>query len=302
MARPAYDDLPPEVRAAVDDLLGSSVVRAVSQRRGWSPGVAARVVDARGRRAFVKAVSGEVNTFSPPLHRREATITAQLPASLGSPGLIGSYDDGTWVVLVLEDVEGREPVVPADLPAVLAALDRLAEVPAPTGLASAAVHLEGDLGGWHRLAERGTGLDPWAMQHLERLVALEQPWREAAAGDRLLHLDLRTDNMLVRADGSVALVDWPWAAAGNPVLDVVCLLPSTLLQGAQDADALLRSTAAGRAAEPGLVTCLVAAFAGRMEEHAHRPPPPGMPAVRAFQAAQAAAGRGWLQERLSRAG
>lgn len=302
MGRPAYEDLPPEVRAAVDELLGSSVVQAVSQGGGWSPGVAARVTDAAGRRAFVKAVSEQVNPFSAPMHRREAQITGQLPPELGSPRLLGCYDEPPWVVLVLEDVEGHEPVVPDDLPAVLAALDRLAEVPAPAGLASAAEQLQGEFGGWQVLAESGAELDPWATEHLERLVALEQPWPAAASGDRLLHLDLRTDNMLLRPDGSVALVDWPWAASGNPVLDVVCLLPSALLQGAQDPEALLRCTAAGRAAEPAVVTCLLAALAGRMEEHARRPAPPGMPSVRAFQAAQARASRSWLQERLTRAG
>jgi aminoglycoside phosphotransferase (APT) family kinase protein len=287
MTRPAYEQLPAAVRAAVDRVLGSPVAQARSQTGGWSPGVAARVVAADGRRAFVKAVSGEVNAFSSGMHRREAVVAAQLPVALGSPRLLGSYDDGDWVALVLEDVEGREPVLPEDLPAVLAAVDRLAEVPAPEGLRPAADELGDDFGGWRRLAESGTRLDEWAGEHLDQLVALEDPWPAATAGDRLVHLDLRTDNMLLRPDGTVALVDWPWAAASHPVLDVVCLLPSVLLQGAQDPDALLRSTTAGRQADPDQVTCLVAAFAGRMEEHARRPAPGDMPAVRAFQAAQA---------------
>ena len=286
------------VRAAVDAVLGAPVTAAVGQTGGWSPGVAARVVDATGRRAFVKAVSAEVNAFSPPMHRREALVTARLPAALGSPRLLGSYDDGTWVALVLEDVEGREPVVPGDLLAVLAALDRLAQVPAPPGLETAAQAMEGDFGGWRRLADAGGPIDPWADTHLDRLVALEDGWPDAAAGDRLLHLDLRTDNMLLRPDGSVALVDWPWAAAGNPLMDLVCLLPSTLAAGARDPEALLRSTATGQAADADQVTCLLAAFAGRMEEHARRPPPGGMPTLRAFQAAQAQVSRAWLQQRL----
>lgn len=298
MTRPTYEHLPEDVRAAVDRVLGSRIAEARSQTGGWSPGVAARVTAADGRRAFVKAVCGEVNDFSPEMHRREAVVTAQLPAGLGSPRLLGSYDDGSWVALVLEDVEGREPVVPGELPAVLAAVDRLAEVPALEDLRSAAEELQDDFGGWRRLAESGTRLDDWATAHLDQLVALEDPWPTAATGDRLLHLDLRTDNMLLRPDGTVALVDWPWAAAGHPVLDVVCLLPSLLLQGAQDPETLLGSTAGGRRADADQVTCLVAAFAGRMEEHARRPPPGGMPTVRAFQAAQAAVARTWLQQRL----
>lgn len=297
MPRPAYEELPPAVRSAVEDVLGCPVVEAQSQVGGWSPGVAARVVGADGGRAFVKAVSSDVDPFTPEMHRREAVVTGQLPAALGSPRLIGSYDDGTWVALVLEDVEGRTPELPQDLAAVLAALDRLADVAAPAGLTPVAEALTGDFGGWRRLAEGGADLDPWAAQHLDDLVALEDAWPRAASGDRLLHLDVRTDNMLLRDDGTVVLVDWPWAAAGAPLLDVVCLLPSAVLCGATDPERLLAQTAAGRAADPDAVTSLVAAFTGRMEEHARRPAPPALPGIREFQAAQATTARQWLQER-----
>ena len=285
------------MQRAVEDVLGADVVQAHSQPGGWSPGVAARLVGADGRRAFVKAVCADADPFTPGMHRREAVAVAQLPKALGSPRLLGSYDDGTWVALVLEDVEGRTPELPQDIAAVLAALDRLADVPAPDGLAPVAESLADDFGGWRRLAERDADLDPWAVAHLDQLVALEDRWPQAAHGDRLLHLDLRTDNMLLRPDGTVALVDWAWAAAGNPVLDLICLLPSASMSGAGDPEDLVRSTAAARAADADEVTCLVGAFCGRMEDHARRPPPPALPTVREFQAAQARIGRAWLQAR-----
>ena len=299
MGRPAYERLPAEVRAFVEQVLGSPVVTAEDQAGGWSPGVAARVRGGDGSRAFVKAVSSQVDSFTPGMHRREAVVTARLPRSLGSPALLASYDREPWVALVLEDVEGREPVLPDDLPAVLAALERLALVAAPEGLVPAAEELAGDFGGWRRLAEAGRPVDAWADAHLDRLVDLEDGWPEAAAGDRLLHLDLRTDNMLLAADGEVALVDWPWAAAGHPVLDLVGFLQSAVLSGAPDPEQLLLSTAVGRASDPDRVTCLVAAVAGRMEEHVRRPPPPALPGLRAFQAAQARVSRDWLQQRLA---
>jgi hypothetical protein len=299
MGRPAYEQLPPGVRAAVDGLLGSPVVAAESQAGGWSPGVAARVRCADGSRAFVKAVSAEVDVHAPQLHRREAVVAAGLPTSLGSPRLLGSYELHPWVVLVLQDVEGREPVLPDDLPAVLATLDRLAEVPAPAALTTAAEALADDFGGWRRLAERGAPVDPW------RTPTSAGSWPSRTGGRRpprvivLLHLDLRTDNMLLRPDGTVALVDWPWAAAGHPVFDLVGLLPSAVLSGAQDPERLLLSTPVGRAADPDAVTSLVAAVTGRMEEHARRPAPAALPTLRGFQAAQARVARAWLQERLA---
>jgi hypothetical protein len=103
--------------------------------------------------------------------------------------------------------------------------------------------------------------------------------------------------MLVTPDGDVVLVDWPWAAAGDPVLDVVGFLPSAMLRGITEPEAVLAATVAGRRAAPHAVTSLVAAFAGFMEEARRRPPPPGIPTVRAFQAAQAGTAGAWLRQR-----
>jgi len=46
------------------------------------------------------------------------------------------------------------------------------------------------------------------------------------------------------------------------------------------------------------VTALVCALAGYLTERSLRPPPPGLPTIRAFQAAHAVIGRRWLAERL----
>ena len=301
MSRPAYTSLPAPVRAAVEQVLGSPVVEAHTQPGGWSPGVAARVRCADGSGAFVKAVSSLADPFTPGLHRAEARVTALLPSSVGSPRLLGSYDDGTWVALVLEEVDGRLPRLPwrpEELAAALRALDRLARVPAPAGLPTARQELAEDFAGWRRLAAAPPAdLSDWQTRNLERLVAVEDGWAAAAEGDRLLHLDVRADNLLVRPDAEAVLVDWPWSAVGDPVVDVVCFLPSAVLDGATDPDALLLRTAAGRAAAPAAVDAVLAAFCGRMEDHARRPSPAALPGVRAFQAAQARVGGRWLQQR-----
>src|SRR3954471_12250905 len=101
-----FENTPAAVRTWVDRALGSTVVSAATQPGGFSPGVAARLVTAAGRRAFVKAVSAEANPHSPGMHRREARITTALPAEAPVPQLLASYDDGTWVALLLQDIEG----------------------------------------------------------------------------------------------------------------------------------------------------------------------------------------------------
>lgn len=301
MGRPAYDALPDAIRAWVDEALGSTVTSWTSETGGFSPGVAARVGCADGTRAFVKAVSAEANPVSPGMHRTEARITAALPASLGSPRLLASYDDGTWVALLLEEVVGRPPAVPwvpAELAAGLRALDRLAEVPALPELPTALEVLGDEFTGWRTLAAGPPGdLAPWQLAHLDELVAYETRWPQAAAGDRLLHLDARGDNMLITPDGEAVLVDWPWAGVGDPLLDVVGFVPSAMMNGAGDPEAMLLATSAGRSADPEAVTALVVAFAGLMEEACRRPPPPGIETVRAFQRAQADASGQWLRQR-----
>src|SRR4051812_26243111 len=107
-----YGHLPEHIRRWVNGALGSPVVSAVTQVGGFSPGVAARLRCADDTRAFVKAVSAEANVESPTMHRREAKITATLPEVAPAPRLLASYDDGTWVALLLQDIEGRHPHLP----------------------------------------------------------------------------------------------------------------------------------------------------------------------------------------------
>src|SRR5262249_42046069 len=77
--------LPGRVRAAVEERLGSRVVSAETQPTGFSPGVAARLLTADGRRVFVKAVGPEPNPGAPYIHRREASIVQQLPSDAPVP-------------------------------------------------------------------------------------------------------------------------------------------------------------------------------------------------------------------------
>ncbi|HET6816033.1 MAG TPA: aminoglycoside phosphotransferase family protein [Mycobacteriales bacterium] len=301
--RVPYDELPGRVRGWVKQTLGSAVVSAVTQPGGFSPGVAARVVCADGSRAFVKAVSTDANPHSPDMHRREARITAALPPAAPAPRLLASYDDEGWVALLLEDVDGRHPHLPwqqDELRRVLDTVDELFENLTPSPLPDAPgldASWRDEFSGWRDAAADGVpaGLDDWCVRHLDRLAELESRWVEAASGETLLHLDLRADNMLVSAD-RVWLVDWPWAARGAPVFDLAAFAPSVAMQGGPDPEELLAMSSHGRAADPDVLTVLVATITGYFLTHALLPPAPGLPTVRAFQAAQGAVALRWLQD------
>lgn len=291
--RIGWEDLPVEVRRAVADILGGDVVEAVSQSGGFSPGTADRVRTAGGRRAFVKAVSTAQNEHSPDFHRREARITAVLPPEAPTPELLGTYDDGDWVALVLTDVEGRHPAVPwrtAELARVRAALDELARIPAPPGVPDARDLLEHDFTGWHRVrADPPADLDGWAAAHLDDLCRHTDRGLAALIGDTLAHTDIRADNLLIDPHGTVTVVDWPHACRGPAWLDTLLLLVNVRFNGG---DPDLASINADHA---DLVGAL-AALGGFFADAARQPPPPGLPSLRAFQQAQADAVVSWLRE------
>ncbi|MEU8004700.1 aminoglycoside phosphotransferase family protein [Catellatospora sp. NPDC049111] len=304
--RIGWADVPEHVRAQVEAILGDRVVAAVTQQGGFSPGTADRVRTAGGRRAFVKAVSTAQNERSVELHRREALITAALPPNVPAPRLLGCVDDGDWVALVLQDVEGRHPVTPwaaAELDAVLATLGALAVglTPCPMpDLPTVAASLGEDLSGWERLAaDPPDDLDPWAAARLPELVELGAAGVAALDGDTVAHTDIRADNLLIGPDGTVTVVDWPWACVGPAWLDSMMIMVNVNLFGGHDVDALVAAYTAPLGARPAEVTGVLAGMTGYFLDACRRPAPPGLPTVRAFQRAQGDASLRWLRARLS---
>src|SRR6476646_477055 len=115
--------------------LGSVVVSAATQQGGFSPDVAARLVTASGRRAFVKAVGPSLNPKTPSLFRPEITAVQAIGPLPSAPALYDVYDDGDWVGLLFEDIEGRLPAHPweqADADRVLDAVAELTEALDPS--------------------------------------------------------------------------------------------------------------------------------------------------------------------------
>jgi aminoglycoside phosphotransferase (APT) family kinase protein len=296
--------MPARVRAAIEGWLGTSVIAAETQPGGFSPGVAARVQIADGRRIFVKAVGPELNPDSPGIYRQEARIVAALPAMAPAPRLLWSYDEGPegWVALAFEDIEGWNPAQPwrsEEFDRVLDAIVALsaALTPSPIQTMSADEKFARGFRGWQRLrAAPPPHLDAWSTRHLPALAALEAAAPAAVRGATLLHFDLRADNMIL-TPVRVYVVDWPWACIGAAWVDLIGFAPSVAMQGGPDPEALLARHPAARSAEAAEITATVAAIAGYFTWHALQPPPPGIPTVRAFQAAQGVVARRWLAQR-----
>ncbi|MEO6125816.1 MAG: phosphotransferase [Ilumatobacteraceae bacterium] len=305
--RAEWADVPVSFRSAVDRQIGSPIVGAINIAGGFSPGPAAVCSLADGRSVFVKACGPELNTFTPAMHRREATILGQLPSEFPVPRLLGVVDDDDWVALIIEAVDGtmpRAPLSAAEVTAVLDVVDHLAEIGNPSPIADLA-HV-GPSGrdhvavySWQRLSNDGLvdRLDPWTTRHLADLTELESGWLEAVAGDTLLHGDLRTDNIIIGAS-STYVVDWPAAGVGAPWVDLVGLLPALHLDGGPVPDEIFTTRPLGHSADPGAVDSYLSALAGYFTRQSLLPPPPGIATVRSFQAAQGAVCRAWLGDRL----
>jgi Phosphotransferase enzyme family len=302
--RIGWSDVPAHVRDSIAGLLGAGIVDHAPQGGGFSPGAAERLLLSDGRRAFVKAANIALNEFTPGMYRREAEITASLPPQVPSTHLIACYDDGDWVALILADVDGRNPHVPwqkDELDAVIATLDQLAEelTPAPDiDVPTARESLELDAAGFRRLIEAGVSdLEPMVAAHLPELVQLADDSLVAITGKTLVHMDVRADNMLVRPDGTVVLVDWPHACIGAEWLDSLLLLVNVGVYGGHDIDALVTSTPVLARADPADLDAGLGLLASYFCHAWRQPPPPGLPTVRDWQNRQLEVVLPWLSRR-----
>ena len=172
------------------------------------------------------------------------------------PRLRGTAESGPWFALVAEDAAGRRPELPwrdGELDAVLAALDQVAGAltPAPVAVPAISEYLGTDFTGWRALSQapaddrvdRGRAPPP-------ELAALEATWTAHAAGETLLHGDIRADNLLI-ASGSVMVVDWPHACRGAAFTDLVSLRPERRDAGRPRACGAAREVPRGAGRQPG---------------------------------------------------
>jgi hypothetical protein len=207
--------------------------------------------------------------------------------------------------LLLQDIDGRQPTLPwqpAELRRVIDALDELGDLLTPSPVAEVppvGMPEDRDFFGWRDLAagpsEHHDGLSGWACRHLDRLAALEPEWIAASQGNTLLHSDIRADNLLLTPD-RVWAVDWPWACLGKTWIEIANLAPSVEMQGGPPAGEVFALSRRCVGADRDEVTAYVCALAGFFVGQSQRPAPPGLPTVRAFQAAQGEIALSWLAE------
>ena len=236
--RAPYSEMAEVVRHWVDETLGSPVVEAVDQVGGMSPGCATRLRCADGTRAFVKAVSTDLNPHTPTLFRREVTALGLLGRDPLWAGLLAAYDDGDRVALLLEDVEGQHPDLDDDatMSTLLGATEQLREVMRErVPVERARDHLGGVMYS-PGLVDLAAVMTAWADAFDGIGAAPDAPvpdWVRSDAGGwqrrvealatgpmaHLVHYDIRNDNLLQRPSGEIVFLDWGAAGVGPDWLD-----------------------------------------------------------------------------------
>ena len=195
-----------------------------------SPGCATRLVCEDGTRAFVKAVGTELNPKTPELFRREVTALTLIGSHELWADLRASYDDGDWVAILLEDVEGTHPDLDDDatMDTLLRETDRLGQVlaervpdpPAPDPDNGGLADLRDGFHLWADAVARAGEIPPELLPDWVRHdTATWEPLVRALADHevRLVHWDIRNDNLLERPTGELVFLDWGARVGGADV-------------------------------------------------------------------------------------
>ncbi len=204
------------------------------------------------------------------------------------PRLIAA--DATMGFLALEDLSDcarPPPWTDRQHELVLQALDGVASASAPPHLPRAGRRAITD--GWQRVAADPSGLlglfvctRRWLEGALDALQEAEA--RAVVDGDSLLHMNPRAENLLVGPDRAV-LLDWRWAAVGNPLVDRAMFAIGRALDGGPGPESIVGD-------EPGIAAAMAGWFAseaGRKDGH---------PSVRAFQFDQLTVSLPWAARAL----
>jgi aminoglycoside phosphotransferase (APT) family kinase protein len=272
------------------------VAEAVSQGGGFTPGFASVLVCEDGSRHFVKAASTRAQRVFAESYREEARKLRALPETVPAPRLLW-VDDDDWVVLGLEYVEGRAPRRPWRADELDLCLDPAEGVaarlpPAPDGLDLDPVGAE--FADWPAMWDDVP--DRKVRTHADEAADLAASFAELAAGETLVHTDLRDDNVLLTEDGRALFCDWNWPVVGAPWLDSLILLISPRGDGL-DVERVVSERRLLRDVPADHVDRMLALLAGYLLSRAAEPAPPTSPYLRDAQRWQGEAVWDWLCER-----
>ncbi|MFD6531259.1 aminoglycoside phosphotransferase [Streptomyces sp. NPDC060184] len=301
-----WADVPAPLRARLEAALGGVVAEVRTPDGGFGHQLAAVLLLDNGRRFFVKAAPDDDPLTVGNLH--EAAVLGALPPRAPAPALVGVHHRAGWTAVVVAHLDGPHPDLSpgsGDATVVRDLLAGLTADPAPAAYRAAVGNAPSGvarLHGWDvLLADPPDDLPVELRSLLPLLAAVEARWPSSAGGDRIVHGDLRADNMVRDRFRGVMFVDWAHATTGPACVDAVSLAPQLVLAGHEPAAvARLLDEHPAATADPEATTAFLAALCGHWRLNARRPAPQGAPGLRPYQNRAAAAGLAVLLHRLRR--
>jgi len=256
-------------------------------RRGYTP-TARYLVRGGGQSAFLKIGT---TPLSARMVNREIAVYQRVAAPF-MPCFLEADLDEAEPILAIEDLSGADwppPWTSDRVDLVLDAIASMHDIVAPLD-PHPFLH-EGREAGWPLVAEDPEpflALDLVSRDWLERALPalIEAEARCVLHGDRLTHLDLRSDNICIH-EGRVKLVDWAEAGGGNPQVDLGFFLPSLAFESGPMPEAVLPDA-------PEIAALISGFFAAR----AGLPIIPEAPLVRQVQREQLSTALPWVQRAL----
>ena len=315
--KPAWSEVPVQVRREAERRLGSRVVRATRAYGGYAASATFRLVLANGRRAFFKAgyppPPGSAAIFPIASEERRYRALAGI-AGRYMPRLYGSFRMAEWHVLLMEDLG------PVSVPPWTAAKARIAarsyarfhrstlgvDLPrflprtqhAQFGVYWSRLEARGELGGTASLAgRRSDEAREWLDVALPVLRETERAVVRARRPFVLLHFDTRSDNLRLVGDRMV-MFDWPFASVGPAEFDTAAFAQAVAAEGGPAPERVLEWYEEVLALRARELDGSVAGIAGYFADRAWRPPMPGLPRLRSIQRRQLRATLAWAARRL----
>jgi hypothetical protein len=277
------------VRAWVEHELGGPVVRVEPRVGGMSPAAAVSVEAADGRRAFVKAVGPEINPDTPLHFRHEVRVLASLPTAAYRASLLDTYDDGGWVAMMLDDIEGGHPdlddvaIRERVLAVVREQTRELRAIPDPSRQPTIAELAETI---WlpaldDPSPEERAALPAWYRGRIEELRAFTADGIGLFVEDTFCNFDVRHDNLLVRGDtGQPVIVDWGQSRVGPRWVDAMVFGLDWADEPVFDS---MVATLDLDEREERAITAWLTGFGARLAMLATQPAPPGLPRLPQFR-------------------
>lgn len=276
MSQPA-----PDIVARVERLLGWRPQSWRPVHGGYTPTARYAVVDGY-RTGFVKVATTELTAR---MVNREIANYAGISGRF-VPRVLGADPDPHQPILVIEDLSTATWPPPWIETVLRQVLDTIAEMHVSPSTVAHGSLLDGREPGWPTVAQNpepflslGLATPAWLDSALPALIAAEQSC--VLTGGALTHLDLRSDNLCLTADG-VKFVDWAEARRSAADIDLGFFLPSLAYEDGPQPDVILPN-------RPDVAAVVSGFFAAR----AGLPIIPNAPFVRRVQREQLSTALPW---------